>query len=158
MSSKFAGALLFAAIAIAFSTSHASPLDSPTVQDVVPEMEDYTSKASAATQLRTAETSAVTQLATDEFVTVEKKRRRRRRRRRKASSSPTTSPTTTYDCDCLRSLCGPRCKEAGYALEDLCTSSDCNNECTNKWLCATTSAPTTSAPTSGSPTTFGPTE
>merc|ERR1711906_13993 len=40
---KFAGALLFAAIAIAFSTSHASPLHSPTVQDVVPEMEDYTS-------------------------------------------------------------------------------------------------------------------
>ena len=95
--SKFAGALV--AITIAFSTSQASPLDSPTVQDAVPEMEDYTPKASAATQLRTAETSAATQLATDEFVTVEgngngKNKRRRKKRRRKASSSPTKSPTT----------------------------------------------------------------
>jgi len=125
MSSKFAGALLFAAIAIAFSTSHASPLDSPTVQDVVPEMEDYTSKASAATQLRTAETSAVTQLATDEFVTVEgngngknkRRKNKRRRRRRKApssqpssepSSEPTKSPTKSPVCaqvwECTQAL------------------------------------------------------
>ena len=102
--SKLAGALLFAAVAIAFSTSHASPLDSPTVQDVVPEMEVYTSKASATTQLRTAERSAATQLATDEFVTIEgngigkKKRSRRRKKkrsRRKArSSQPSSQPSS----------------------------------------------------------------
>ena len=130
--SKFAGALV--AITIAFSTSQASPLDSPTVQDAVPEMEDYTPKASAATQLRTAETSAATQLATDEFVTVEgngngknkRRKNKRRRRRRKApsmiqSTIQRTIQRTNQESNqepCLRASVGVHTSAAAVMLRE----------------------------------------